>query len=71
MPSESAFSDDWKLDTYQRIKADHDRRGIPYFTNGPERDKRAREAHEGVQQVMKEGTIIGISDAVTDVVKDG
>jgi hypothetical protein len=62
----SAFSDDWKKETIRLIAEDHERRGLPYYTDGPERDKRAKEAHEGVQPVMKKGVIIGVSDIVTD-----
>ena len=66
----SAFSDDWKKETIQLIKEAHDRAGLPYYVTGPERDKRAKEAHEGVQPIMKRGTIIGVSDAITNTVQD-
>ena len=61
---QSALTDDWKKNTIDAIKAEHERMGLPYYTNGPERDKRAKEAHEGIQPILKPGIKIGVSDAI-------
>lgn len=73
MSEPSALTPDWKLDTIKRIAEDHKRRGLPYYTDGLECEKRLKEAHGDYQEKIESKNIkLGVSDAVQKVdVLDG